>query len=81
VNHDEIIAMAKEAGFQDGWLNLWSANFEKFAALVAERKRDACVQVCLDKSLRYMEEGKSGPWHGAVECGHAIRFPGNKVDA
>lgn len=34
---DEIIAMAKEVGFQEGWLNLWATNFERFAALVAAK--------------------------------------------
>lgn len=43
---DEIIAMAKEVGFQEGWLNLWATNFERFAALVAAKEREECAQVC-----------------------------------
>ena len=45
-NRDEIIASAKEAGFQEGWLNLWATNFERFAALVAAKEREAYAQVC-----------------------------------
>lgn len=48
MNHEEIIAMAKEAGFQEGWLNLWAANFEHFAALVAAKEREACAQLAGD---------------------------------
>lgn len=44
-NRDEIIAMAREAGFQEGWLNLWSANFERFAALVAAKERERWSEV------------------------------------
>lgn len=41
MTRDEIIRMAKDVGFQDGWLNLWAENFERFAALVASAEREA----------------------------------------
>lgn len=40
---DEIIAMAREAGFRTGQINL--VELERFAALVAAREREACAQV------------------------------------
>ena len=35
MTRDDIIRMAKDVGFQEGWLNLWAENFERFAELVA----------------------------------------------
>ena len=44
MNHDEFIRMARDAGFQEGWTNLWAENFERFAALVAAAEREACAK-------------------------------------
>ena len=62
MNHDEIIAMAREAGFRTGHIDLTigdpvpfiapasgtSCMWEvlRFAALVAAKEREACAQVC-----------------------------------
>lgn len=62
MTHDEIMAMAREAGFRTGQLNLSNGppvpfiapasgtscmfELERFAALVAAREREACAQVC-----------------------------------
>ena len=59
---DEIIAMAREAGFRTGQINLSNGppvpfiapasgtscmvELERFAALVAAAEREACAQVC-----------------------------------
>lgn len=59
---DEIIAMAREAGFRTGQINLSNGppvpfiapasgtncmvELERFAALVAAKEREACAQVC-----------------------------------
>ena len=56
MTHEEIIAMAKEAGAtkfyqerqsvsQDNYL-VGQAFLERFAALVAAKEREACAQVC-----------------------------------
>ena len=56
MNHEEIIAMAKEAGFpfnkygllqgdDDGEIDA-DAAFASFAALVAAKEREACAKVC-----------------------------------
>ena len=51
MDREEIIRMAREAGFQvyeidvwitDGW---WLEELERFAALVAAAERDACASV------------------------------------
>lgn len=62
MTHEEIIAMAREAGFRTGHIDLTvgepvpfiapasgtSCMWEvlRFAALVAAKERDACAQVC-----------------------------------
>ena len=52
MDREQIIRMAREAGFQvyetdvwitDGW---WLEELERFAALVAEHEREACAKVC-----------------------------------
>ena len=49
MTRDDIIRMAKEAGFEaDGFgIGIWdSADFNRFAALVAAAEREACARVC-----------------------------------
>ena len=52
MNKEDIIRMAREAGFEvyetdvwitDGW---WLEELERFAALVAKHEREACAKVC-----------------------------------
>ena len=52
MDREQIIRMAREAGFQvyetdvwitDGW---WLEELERFAALVAVHEREACAKVC-----------------------------------
>jgi hypothetical protein len=52
MDKEDIIRMAREAGFQvyetdvwitDGW---WLEELERFAALIAEHEREACAAVC-----------------------------------
>ena len=52
MNREDIIRMAREAGFEvyetdvwitDGW---WLEELERFAALVAAAEREACAKVC-----------------------------------
>ena len=50
--HDEFIRMARDAGFQKGWTNLWAENLERFAALVAAAEREACAKLCDSESER-----------------------------
>ena len=52
MDREDIIRMAREAGFEvygtdvwitDGW---WLEELERFAALVAATEREACAKVC-----------------------------------
>ena len=45
MNREEIIRTAREAGLDPDLWNYTDA-FERFAALVAEREREACAKVC-----------------------------------
>jgi hypothetical protein len=54
----EIIKLAREAGLPEAWISetgvlKWS-ELERFAALVAEREREACLQIadqCADADM------------------------------
>lgn len=64
MSHDEIMAMAREAGFRTGQINLSNGSpvpfitpasgtnctveLERFAALVAAKEREACAQVAME---------------------------------
>ena len=68
MSHDEIMAMAREAGFRTGQINLSNGppvpfiapasgtncmvELERFAALVAAAEREACAQVCRSEMAR-----------------------------
>ena len=74
MTRDDIIRMAREAGaFFDGDCSVYDMPehcFEKFAALVAEREREACAKVC--DELR--DEDGFEPY--GTECAAAIRARG-----
>lgn len=87
MTHEEIIAMAKEAGFpfnkygllqgdDDGEIDA-DAAFAIFAALVAAKEREACAQVCdgFDTGRRLTSDFK------AAEMAAAIRARGQKEGA
>jgi len=49
MTRDDIIRMAREAGFVEASFCRWSAytdDLERFAALVAAAEREACAKVC-----------------------------------
>jgi len=47
MTRDDIIKMAREAGFADGVAEIMGLEgFARFAALVAAHEREACAQVC-----------------------------------
>ena len=51
MTRDDIIRMAREAGFVDESFCRWGAysdDIERFAALVAAAEREACAKVCDD---------------------------------
>ena len=71
MTQDEMIELAKQAGWQyahgeSGFEPLWA-----FAKLVAEKEREACAKVCDELSDKHTWEGCY-----ADECAHAIRARG-----
>jgi hypothetical protein len=52
MNREDIIRMAREAGFTTLSINedLWGPYLERFAALVAAHERQACGLIVLDNS-------------------------------
>jgi hypothetical protein len=74
MNREEIIRMAREAGFEvygtdvwitDGW---WLEELERFAALVAAHEREACASICFQE----------GPSIDGELIAEAIRARGEK---
>jgi len=88
MTNEEIIEMAKQAGFErlgvyaqfgDDWVS-FTEDLETFAKLVAEKEREACAEICdgfylswIDIQGRYEFMGE-----GASECAGAIRAKGQK---
>ena len=54
MNREDIIRMAKEAGWDDHHAQ-FDTRFQTFATLVASAEREACAKVCEDKAERYAE--------------------------
>ena len=94
MTHEEIIAMAREAGFDMSHLpSIRAANvygevndeLARFAALVAAKEREACAQVCEEVARKYEEQhrgcfpdGMVPAEMGADDCVEAIRARGTK---
>ena len=75
MTQDEIIRMAREAGFSDWAVGLseMPKHLERFAALVAAHEREACAKVCEDLIAKgYQLEGELDL------CAAVIRARGDK---
>ena len=75
MSQDEIIAMAKDAGFPPHIIAAGAnREFARFAAMVKEKEREACAQVCegfkQGNSATYIDDD----W--ADMCAAAIRARG-----
>ena len=46
MNREDIIRMAREAGFTEGDISLFPDLIAHFAALVAAHEREQCAKVC-----------------------------------
>ena len=52
MNREDIIRMAREAGFESNYISLnFPKELERFAALVASAEREACARVCSEMYL------------------------------
>ena len=79
MNREDILQLAREAGFRvgpsrDGPDDVWGvgANLERFAALVAAAEREACAKVCDEKA----DEANWESYY-VHACSEAIRARGN----
>lgn len=86
MTQDEIIAMAKEAGFDMSRLpSIRAANvygevndeLARFAALVAAKEREACAKVCDELAELNRTAPTDSMWQWG-ECASAIRARGTK---
>ena len=67
MTRDEVIALAREAGFADGVVEIVGLEgFSQFAALVAAQEREECAKVC--------DEYNDGRYANTADlCAAAIR--------
>ena len=80
MTRDDIIRMAKEAGFKprhnaprEWWM--LTEDIERFAALVAAAEREACAKASEAQIDRWMDDRAR---YAASECAAAIRQRGKK---
>jgi len=92
MSHEEIIAMAREAGFDMGRLpSIRAANvygevndeLDRFAALVAAKEREACAQLCdeIQRTKAHKFYGQLLSDGSARQAAAAIRARGTKEGA
>ena len=84
---DEIIRMAREAGFErvvaihsDGSKTVTVApvpELERFATLVAAAEREACETAVEDLARKYQQAHEVSAENVADACAYAIRLRGN----
>ena len=66
MTQDEIIEMARQAGFHEYSFESQIEQFNRFAKLVAEKEREACAQIC--DAFQERDVGMQ-----PAECAGAIR--------
>lgn len=77
MTRDDIIRMAREAGFESNSLGMTYTSgslldlLERFAELVAAAEREACAKVCDWVAAEWKTDSKT-----AIECAAAIRARG-----
>ena len=75
MNREDIIRMAREAGFDDHHA-AYDTRIERFATLVAEHEREACAKVCISLANRWSQMGAWGSNTEFHQCAEAIRAKG-----
>ncbi len=70
--NDQIMRLAKEAGFLDGDLELFPETIERFAELVRQDEREACANICWWIAAEWDSNSQT-----ATQCLNAIRARGN----
>ncbi len=92
MTREDIIRMAREAGFPDYAMGLASENAwqktERFAALVAAAEREACKKLAQEHAARYKVNGEFYKLLGenyapcaATACDHIVHLIEERGDA
>lgn len=79
--NDQIMRLAKEAGFLDGDLELFPETIERFAELVRADEREANAKLCESMGVHpalNVWNGGSDWYKRQKECAAAIRQRGEK---
>lgn len=76
VLRDEIIRMAQESGLSLGHSFAWS-NLMRFADLVADSEREACVRICTEVARIETQQFALDGAVAAHECAQRIRERGD----
>jgi len=70
---EDIIRMAREAGFATSWSESAGEALERFAALVAAAEREACAMECIKLAHGWARLGAWGENNEFHDCAAAIR--------
>ena len=73
MNREQIIGMAREAGFTEGDISLFPDLIAHFATIIAAAERSACARVCED-AISSIQVGKNV----CTNLAAAIRARGEK---
>ena len=66
MNREDIIKLAREAGFAYSWSEAAGEALERFAALVAAAEREACAELC-ERMARRTDDIRSAALEVAAE--------------
>lgn len=79
MTRDDIIAMAREAGFSRKHAEVYfDRQLERFAALIAQHEREACAKVCDMEALKWKSPKYNFATASANHCAAAIRARGEE---
>lgn len=76
MDRDDIIRMAREAGWDLEWGGTTIEQVQNFANLVAEREREECAAICDTEADEF--GGMSDGFYAAKNCAEAIHARGGK---
>ena len=77
MTRDDIIRMAREAGWSWMEAGMEARKLQRFAALVAAAEREACAKVC-DEMRPSKPEFDRRYYNGCTDSAAAIRARGNR---
>ncbi|NDC49555.1 MAG: hypothetical protein EBZ61_10850 [Micrococcales bacterium] len=75
MNRDDIIRMAREAGYGEAMADLHAPALQRFAEIVATAEREECARVCDDNAITMP---KSEYAEACQDCAYIIRARTNQ---